>query len=745
MNYPIYNTQKNPSVTTRAFSGICRLPAGAEGEGTEVRGLSLSAYPVLCSRGFERLGQLFVKDVDENSAIDAAGLQCIADVTETDGGYLLTGVYNGVFYYEGAAVEYKGSPGSDFELAPEDRVEIVRAGDIYIILAAKSNARGSSAIWTYSVEGTSFGTEYDREGDGCLRSQQLSLMLPPRHIESGYLYKISDNSRTKGDINKFEECTGKSYYMLFLRNARKASDSSGSVSIDSYEREAYSVYDDYAGMYGAVMYLKPELPEGYSFDSEKYCFDDFEAEHPVRFVIDAAGAAEKTSTGTEAAQYNALTENESARYEKIRINGYTAAPGLSAGWLKGVEYDSGFDKGGADITDRVYVTVYYGEETDSAADEYGYLVNAALGGGIIGHFEKWNEDKKRYEPHRDEEQSLASGAMINAVYRVTDADKLTATRYKTDGSEGISQTVIPIKAAGIITEASELAHITLWNNRTAGVTADGKLVMISALGEYTQFSEYAGAETDSGYISSGTGGAYTAIAEYNGALLAFKKECIEVYYGTSPQDISLSGVIRGVGCIDSRSAVEVDGVLYFLSGDGFYAYNGARPKCISRKLAEKHTNAVSYRDGHCYCAVCENETLIYDTEVGGWTTAEVIGTQVLDGVTADENGVLYKPSADENTRWCWESCEIYEDVSDFKGIEELYIRAKLSGSMTVSTASDQEEREHRTIEDTGERQKVWRVSVRMRNADAYRIKLKGEGTVTIYAIERVVYAGGRAR
>lgn len=738
MTFPKTEARANPSAAISEFKGINRLPTGSGGEG-EFINFTLDDYPAARTAHMKEAGTLYIKTSAGAERLEAGKLQCAFEAVRKDGRVYLTGVYDGDFYYAGAKIGYADRPDDNFHIKPTDRIEIKKSGTRYIILATGEN--GHSSIWTYNTRGTSIGGETARKNDGLLQSDMIKNIIPAENTyQKAYMYKLCAPTYDSA-LRIYEKITGKSYYMLFPSDISSlGSEGTSEARVKSkLVLKGYEKYTDYAGYYGVTLYIKPKLPDGCFWNTDRYCFDDFMSENPIRFVVDSAGAR----------AYSALLENESASYSISGEDKYVNYPCRPYAV--------------SDNTEKKYHSI--DEERGIYSGHHTFEDNTKTGGvndfsGIIGHFEKWNEEKQRYDFFGGDEPVYglvdADGTKMGYGYEKGKDGADFDCDQKTNGPDrsGHSYTAIEVEF-GIMTESTRLNHTAMYQNRVFGTVEDGAMLMFSELGKYTSFTSYQGVSTDSGYIETQSDGEFTGLCEYSGALIAFKRDRLGIYYGSAASEISLSREIKGAGCIDYRSICEVGGVLIFLSEDGFYSYSGGVPQKISRKLAKSYKSAAALGKGTKYIADCEREDgareiLVYDTSLGAWVSmsapeADVISCVKCGGLGfALSDGTLTEYGG-ESGRWRFETMNLFEDTTEDKGINEIYIRALLRGTMDVTTAADDTEYRHAQITGNGDKVRVWRVPVRFIHKNYYRIRLDGVGSCVLYAVERVVYAGGKVR
>jgi hypothetical protein len=70
----------------------------------------------------------------------------------------------------------------------------------------------------------------------------------------------------------------------------------------------------------------------------------------------------------------------------------------------------------------------------------------------------------------------------------------------------------------------------------------------------------------------------TGLASYMEQLIVFSDKAIYSITGGTDETWQMFKVIKGVGCVAKDSIVEVGGILYFMSNDGFYIFQGQGPQ-----------------------------------------------------------------------------------------------------------------------------------------------------------------------
>ncbi len=713
MKYPYVEPPARNSSVVSSFDGLNQLPVGRDSESDEFQNLLFDLYPAAASGGFSGAYDIYIKS--DGACIVPSDVQCIYELCEKDGKKYMTGVAGGYFYFEGEKKEYSGL--EDFVITAQDKVEIKKSGTRYIIFATEGI---HSKIWEYNTLGTSNGTETQREKDGKLKSDMLGEYLPPDYQNMPlYLYKMTGGPNYEPRMEYIEEASKKSYYMVFMADSA-VSDG------DQYpsRAKAYEEYKKYLGRQGSILYLSVSESDRLRLNPEKYCFDDFLSEHPVRFVIDACGQSSKDNGVINV--LDALYENEGAKYDIVYKSGKTKLPFIPR------------RPGGSEILRNIF---YYDEENKytlkarttifSKNNESGNKIES----GIIGHFEKWNDTLKRYDYVYDD----------SPIYGYLDGNGEDIAKFGYNVYPEYSCTAIKLNYIGVLTGAESADNFCLYQNR-AYLTTTEKELIYSGLGRYTDFMPES--EADGGFLSIGEDEDIEALTEYSNSLLAFTKTKTYIYYGAG-SDMTLSRVIKNAGCIDKNSIAECGGNLIYLSNNGFYAFSGANPQKISQKLTETFKNAVAVSKDDKYIVCAKNDItkyLMFDIAYG-WSV--LTSDTNAEGTTFDgkfySGAKVFEFEGIKSSDWVYSSKDLFESIMTDKGINEIYVRAKLSGSMKCEVFADGDLVYEREVTSLGEKPEIFRFPCRFVHKNFYRIRLSGAGSVTLYSIERFAYIGGLKR
>gem|GEM_PF-2535112 len=129
------------------------------------------------------------------------------------------------------------------------------------------------------------------------------------------------------------------------------------------------------------------------------------------------------------------------------------------------------------------------------------------------------------------------------------------------------------------------------------------------------------------------GGDITGLTYFKDQVTVFKKNAMGVYYGNNFFTQKLAIISNDIGCISSKTIVEVGDTLFWLGQNDVYAFQGGQPIAISQKIRSyldsintTHiTKCCAFTDGIRYylCLVTGDNTepnirLVYDPRYGVW-------------------------------------------------------------------------------------------------------------------------------
>lgn len=276
-------------------------------------------------------------------------------------------------------------------------------------------------------------------------------------------------------------------------------------------------------------------------------------------------------------------------------------------------------------------------------------------------------------------------------------------------------------------------------------------IYCTALGSYNDFTT--GTTADSAWTASvGAYGKWTGCIAYNGRVLFFKEDKIIRVSGTKPanlQTAEISDIGLQVGC--EKSMQIIDGVLYYKSRDGIYAYDGSLPTRISDKLgdAQRAKTAVAGSIYGKYYVSLDGVLYVYDTRTGLWHKEDVQNIRYFTryngalyaAVEQDivclvgETDAIFEAAEPEGAfAWSCESGDLGLESPYQKYYKRVLIRASgdADADMTVSVIPDGGEPIASDFTFDGLGTDVFPVVTP--RCDHMRVKISGHGAVRVYSI-----------
>ena len=230
--------------------------------------------------------------------------------------------------------------------------------------------------------------------------------------------------------------------------------------------------------------------------------------------------------------------------------------------------------------------VFYSSKNDTTGEYTAYISksgaefdsNFEVGDSIVISGCKTTQNNTRsIESRRD---YAADDEIVSAVADSVSANRIDLILYNKRGERVCFKSATESGSITLKKAVPDMNFICVHNNRLWGTAASGEYIYASKLGDCTNFNSFQGLSDDSWYSYVATGGDFTGICSYRMAVVAFKRNCIHHVYGDAPVNFSIPKQTFG-GCIDGRSICEIQGVLYYLAQDGFYAYTGGEPYAVA--------------------------------------------------------------------------------------------------------------------------------------------------------------------
>jgi hypothetical protein len=304
----------------------------------------------------------------------------------------------------------------------------------------------------------------------------------------------------------------------------------------------------------------------------------------------------------------------------------------------------------------------------------------------------------------------------------------------------------------------------LWGCRY-GATENGGIIneiYASKLGDFKNWTFFAGISTDSYAATVGTDGPFTGAISHRGQPIFFKENYMHKVYGNFPANFQIqTTACKGVqeGC--SRSLTVINEVLYYKSRSGIYAYDGSVPEEISRAFGNtEYMGAVGGMFGNKYYISMldtngDYHLFVYDTEKGLWHRED--GTQALEFCNF-KGDLYYIDHASEQiktvggtgtkeiepVKWSATTGIIGTDSPDKKYISRMDVRMKLDVGARVAFYAEYDSSGDFEYLFTriGKNLQSFSIPIRTRRCDHMRLRIIGTGDVKIFSICKTIELGG---
>jgi hypothetical protein len=271
------------------------------------------------------------------------------------------------------------------------------------------------------------------------------------------------------------------------------------------------------------------------------------------------------------------------------------------------------------------------------------------------------------------------------------------------------------------------------------------------------FEVSTGSDADAWWTEVGSPGDWTGIVSYSGSVLAFKENLVHKVVGDLPGEFTVATYnIAGIQPGSHQSAVIVNEVLYYKGTGGVYAYSGYTPSFISENFGEqKFSAAVGGTDGTRYYLSMKDEDgawqlYCFDTIRRVWLREDSLRAAAFslhEGklyCAAEELGKIltFGEEVEPGIPWQAVSVPFYEGSFDRKQVTKLLIRAELPAGSVIRVAISYDSSPWQELYNT--RAPRWRVAilpVRPKRCDSFRLRIEGEGDITLRGIAREVLTG----
>lgn len=346
-------------------------------------------------------------------------------------------------------------------------------------------------------------------------------------------------------------------------------------------------------------------------------------------------------------------------------------------------------------------------------------------------------------------------------------DILSVRTYPTNDIEGYNNPVIDnpgnclyLLGGSISACMPELDFLCSGANRVWGCSNANHEIYASELGNCRNWSVFEGLSGDSYAVTVGSKGDFTSCCSYLGRPIFFKENEMIVISGSKPASFTLNSYsVRGVRRDSPEGVAVVGDVLYYMSYDGVYAYDGSSAVSVSLPLGDQIKELYNVRFG------CDGNILYvwgrlddgyrcysYDTLTGIWhqiyadlicsflpypdTTLKVSleeGEAIISTLSEIPEDYELVGATGLQELWRWETADISYSTPDHKYIRRIELSDECSAESDLYISYDGAEPVH-----------IAHLMPRLRNSrkiyffpkrcDRFRIIMEGEGKMTLYSL-----------
>jgi hypothetical protein len=304
---------------------------------------------------------------------------------------------------------------------------------------------------------------------------------------------------------------------------------------------------------------------------------------------------------------------------------------------------------------------------------------------------------------------------------------------------------------GSISNCPDITRVCVLRNRAFGVGGD--MFYASKISDPLTWDYFPVPYEDASSFQTNTGepGNFTGMKVSLNQVKATKAGHLYELYGDKPKNFKLDKVVD-VGCIDGDSIVDIDGILYFLSNDGFRAYAGSVPVPISDKLDEKYVSCVAETDGRHYYASLYNGSeynlYVYDTRTGQWYREDNLQVKsfarkddTLYALAAD-NKVYKFNSGNEAVEWSFETENFSEYWMGRKANKAVKFMADFETGSSMKVYCSLDDGDYsllKTISESGFT--IQEIDIRPQRVNRFKLKFECQGKIKFFGFEREVTLG----
>ena len=283
-------------------------------------------------------------------------------------------------------------------------------------------------------------------------------------------------------------------------------------------------------------------------------------------------------------------------------------------------------------------------------------------------------------------------------------------------------------------------------------------IYCSALGQFRTWTFSGTTATSAGdpyAMSVGDYGAFTGCVSLRGHLLFFKDDLVYRVSGNKPSNFQIDKISENglqKGC--EKSLEIIDGVLFYKSRNGVFAYDGSMPQKISEALGNYYyTDAVAGKHFSKYYITMVNDgkrmMYVYDKNTGVWYAEDSANVRFFteyDGALyggidnhivclAGNVAEIFKDTESENkVKWYAESGDIGLDNPYPKYYHRVLVRMDIDMGARVRVSIDTVGDWMLAADFTSAKKQTVILPVNTPRCEHMRIRIDGEGIAKIYSI-----------
>ena len=301
-------------------------------------------------------------------------------------------------------------------------------------------------------------------------------------------------------------------------------------------------------------------------------------------------------------------------------------------------------------------------------------------------------------------------------------------------------------------------------------------IYASKLGDPTNWNVFQGISTDSYVASCGSEGEWTGIIPYMGYVFFFKENRVHKLYGTKPSNFTIyDDYLPGIKKGSHASLCLSDGILFYHSQNGIYAYSGSTPSLISKPLGNltfsDAVGAVSQKTYYICLTDNNGKRKLYtfdfqkniwhshnyddylfltpfDGNIIGFRSSEnkyifeLLNSNNIPELCSELYGTSLEKEAD--FEWFAETGVLGLSLDNCKYINKLKIKFEADRGSTVSVHIQLNSNNlwEECGKFTSSKLKTYVLDILPPRCDHFKLRLSGKGNCKIYSLTKVIESAG---